>query len=290
VSTSIITQSLADGMVICSSLPLTINMVQVLTRSAGGDEAAAIFHAAFGNIVGVFLSPLLILGYLGVTGSVELGSVFLKLVLRVVIPVIVGQIIQKTSPLVVTFVTTNKSYFKSAQQYALVFIVYTVFCTTFEGGSDSTVGDVFLMVACQLIALVFVMVLAWFMMRLLFHNAPELRVMGLFGCTHKTVAMGVPLINAIYDTNPNVGLYTLPLLIWHSLQLLLGSLLVPRLQKWVLAENERLSIKEDRNNTAAVKKSHDSEQHGASLFPAVDDEQPSIGPPTSDLPCLTERR
>jgi sodium/bile acid cotransporter 7 len=138
------------------------------------------------------------------------------------------------------------------------------------------------MVACQLIALVFVMVLAWFMMRLLFHNAPELRVMGLFGCTHKTVAMGVPLINAIYDTNPNVGLYTLPLLIWHSLQLLLGSLPVPRLHKWVLAENERLSIKEDRSNTAAVKNSHDSEEHGASLFAAVDDEQPSIGPPVSN--------
>jgi solute carrier family 10 (sodium/bile acid cotransporter), member 7 len=277
VSTSIITQSLADGMVICSTLPLTINMVQLLTRSAGGDEAAAIFHAAFGNIVGVFLSPLLILGYLGVTGSVELGSVFLKLVLRVVLPLIVGQILQKTSPLIVTFVNTNKSYFKSAQQYSLVFIVYTVFCTTFEGGSDSTVGDVFLMVACQLIALVFVMVLAWFLMRLLFRDTPELRVMGLFGCTHKTVAMGVPLINAIYDTNPNVGLYTLPLLIWHSLQLLLGSFLVPRLHRWVQAEKERVDMKKDVDDDNAAINSHDNEEHGASLFAVVEDDLPSSG-------------
>lgn len=46
---------LADGMVICASLPMTINMVLVLTKSANGDEAAAIFNAAFGNLVGVFL-------------------------------------------------------------------------------------------------------------------------------------------------------------------------------------------------------------------------------------------
>ena len=89
------------------------------------------------------------------------------------------------------------------------------------------------------------MVVAWYSLKLLFRDHPKLRVMGLFGCTHKTVAMGVPLINAIYEDNPAVGLYTLPLLIWHPMQLVIGSFLAPRLMKFVESESERLGIGEE---------------------------------------------
>ena len=43
--------------------------------------------------------------------------------------------------------------------------------------------------------------------------------------THKTVAVGVPLINAIYENDPMVGYHTLPLLIWHPMQLVLGTVI-----------------------------------------------------------------
>lgn len=241
-----IPQSLADGMVVCASLPLTINMCLVLTKSAGGDEASAIFNAAFGNMVGVFLSPVLILGYLGVTGDVDLFSVFYKLALRVVLPVTFGQALQKFSPTVVSFVKEHKKRFKKAQQLALVFIVYTVFCSTFSKEDDNVkVADIFIMIAIQFCLLCLVMGLAWMFLKILFPNEPTLRVMGLFGCTHKTVAMGVPLINAIYEDDPNVGLYTLPLLIWHPMQLVLGSFLAPKLSKWVETEKTRLGIEDD---------------------------------------------
>jgi solute carrier family 10 (sodium/bile acid cotransporter), member 7 len=68
--------------------------------------------------------------------------------------------------------------------------------------------------------------------------------MGLFGCTHKTVSIGVPLIGAIYEGNPAVGMYTLPLLIWHPMQLVVGSLLAPHLSAFVRREEERLEIVE----------------------------------------------
>jgi len=222
---------------------MTINMVLVLTKSSNGDEAAAIFNAAFGNLVGVFLSPVLILGYLGVTGDIDLLQVFYKLALRVVLPVVIGQILQKTSKRVVEFNKRHKAKFKSAQQYCLVFIVYTVFCRTFEDGSDSSIGDIFLMIAFQFIFLTAFMVLAWYSLGFFFKD-PRLRVMGLFGCTHKTVAMGVPLINAIYEDNPAIGLYTLPLLIWHPMQLVLGTFLAPRLAAYVEREEERLGLTE----------------------------------------------
>jgi sodium/bile acid cotransporter 7 len=237
-----ISQGLADGMVVCASLPLTINMVLVLTKSAGGDEASAIFNAAFGNMVGVFLSPVLILGYLGVTGNVQLGEVFYKLAVRVVVPVVFGQLLQKCCPPVVAFNKKHKKHFKKAQQLALVFIVYTVFCRTFEQDTESDIADIFIMIAVQFCLLCTVMTLAWFSLKLFFPDEPTLRVMGLYGCTHKTVAMGVPLINAIYEKDPLVGLYTLPLLIWHPMQLVLGSFLAPKLRAWVESEKERLGI------------------------------------------------
>lgn len=60
-----------------------------------------------------------------------------------------------------------------------------------------------------------------------------------------SVALGVPLINAIYETDPNLGSYTLPLLIWHPMQLVIGSFLAPRLLAFVQREKERLGIKDD---------------------------------------------
>jgi sodium/bile acid cotransporter 7 len=244
-----IPQSLADGMVVCASLPLTINMCLVLTKSSGGDEASAIFNAAFGNMIGVFLSPILILGYLGVSGNVEVWTIFYKLGLRVVLPVTIGQALQKYSPAVVTFNKKHKQKFKKAQQLCLVFIVYTVFCRTFSKEDDETkVQDIFLMIAILFCILVLVMSLSWISLGLLFPDKPTLRVFGLFGCTHKTVAMGVPLINAIYEKDPLVGLYTLPLIIWHPMQLVLGSFLAPKLYKWVQAEKERLGIQYDEDH------------------------------------------
>ena len=109
------------------------------------------------------------------------------------------------------------------------------------------VGQIFLMIALQFFMLCVVMTLAWICLRLLFRNEPKLQAMGLFGCTHKTVAMGVPLINAIYESNPNVGLYTLPLLIWHPMQLVLGSFVAPFVAEYVKRREEELDsvLKED---------------------------------------------
>lgn len=255
ISVNALPQALADGMVISACLPMTINMVIVLTKSSGGDEAAAVFSAAFGNLIGVFLTPVLILGYLGVQGDIDLLSVFIKLALKVVVPVFVGQILQKFVPPVVAFVKKYKPKFKQVQQWCLVFIVYTVFCKTFRG--DNQVGEVglgsaFAMIAIQFCILCLVMTIAWFALKLFFRDEPALRVMGLYGCTHKTVAMGIPMITAIYETNPNVGLYTLPLLVWHPTQLVIGSALAPKLMKFVEDEQNRLKGSEEAEGDIEV--------------------------------------
>jgi solute carrier family 10 (sodium/bile acid cotransporter), member 7 len=85
------------------------------------------------------------------------------------------------------------------------------------------------------------MLLGWYSMKTIFKGQPRLVVMGFFGSHHKTVAMGIPLIKAIYGGDPRMGLYILPLLIWHPIQLLVGSALTPKLRQWVEDEEIRIA-------------------------------------------------
>ena len=179
---------LADGMVMCSCLPQTISSVAVLTRASGGDEAAAIFNSAFANMNGVFLSPILMLGYLGVSRENNFTAIFYKVALRVVTPVIVGQICRKTSRRMVRFARKNRHQLRKAQQYSLIFLVYTVFCLTFEDERDSNLSDIVVMIFAQVFLFSCFQVIAWACLKVLFPNEPKLRVMGLFGCTQKTVS------------------------------------------------------------------------------------------------------
>lgn len=239
-------KTLADGLVIVSCLPISINVSIVLSSASGGDLAAAIFHTAVSNVLGIFLSPVLILGYLGSEGSIPLGQVFMKLSLQVAAPLVIGQILRLVSMAVREFQYKHKIWLLKAQEYLLVFIVYTIFCKGFNAGRRSSIGNVFLLILYIFLFITFLKVLAWYSLRYFFPNEPELQVTGLFCCAHKTIALGVPLISALYAGNPNLAVYTLPILIWHPMQLVYGSLLVPRLSKYIVDERER-RIQEQNN-------------------------------------------
>jgi len=240
-----ISQELGNGMAICGCLPITVNMCVVLTKAAGGDEAAAIFNTAFANMIGIFISPLLIVLYIGVQGGVDTAKTFQDLSIKVLLPLFVGQVLQKTSKLVIRFVKKFKKYFLRGQEYCLVFILYTTFCKTFAGNKRTKFTEILWMILFVFILLMFFTILAWNILKIMIPDKPKLRVMGLFGCTHKTIAVGVPLITSIYSNSPNLGIYTLPLLIWYPMQLIIGTFLVPKFRIFLKNEAERLGTKDD---------------------------------------------
>ena len=63
---AVVSPPIGNVILIFSYVPLIVNMVSVLIKSYSEDKATAVFKAATGNIIGVFLTPFLILRYLGV--------------------------------------------------------------------------------------------------------------------------------------------------------------------------------------------------------------------------------
>ena len=67
---------------------------------------------------------------------------------------------------------------------------------------------------------------------LLHFSRPDTVSIIMCGAT-KSAALGIPLIKVIFANDPNIGIITIPLLMYHAEQLLAGSIMVPYLGKWV---------------------------------------------------------
>ena len=62
----------------------------------------------------------------------------------------------------------------------------------------------------------------------------EQQVAASFCASHKTLAFGMPLLATLFGggRHPSLGLLTLPLLVVHPMQLLLGGLVVPAFRRY----------------------------------------------------------
>lgn len=229
----IVSEDLMKGMIICSCLSMPTNMMVVLAVSSKGDEAVALFLATVMNMMGVFVTPLLIFFYLQENAEIDFINTYKTISLRVLFPVAAGIWIRKKVQGADEFALEYKRRFLKIRERCLVYVVYATFCTTFMSGSNSTRSQICIMSISQVILLASSMFIAWIALFIFFNRKPKLRVVGLFGCSTKTAALGIPLISAIYEDSPKLGIYTLPLLVWYPSQLIIGTMLAPRLSRFI---------------------------------------------------------
>jgi len=135
-----IESSLVVGLMICSCLPMPINMALILTVSSKGDEATAIINSTLGNLVGVIFSPLLVLLYLGHSSSMDVGSIYYKIFLRVILPLIVGILVRSMVPVADMIAQERKHLFQIIREVAMIYIVFCLFSDTFLNPPDIKMG------------------------------------------------------------------------------------------------------------------------------------------------------
>ena len=226
----LLSQSLRDGMLVMSALPTTVNMCVALSRSSAGDEALAIFNAVLGNLLGVILTPWLLLRLVGTSGSISGVDAFKKLSTKVIIPLVAGQLLR--GPLVASgALAGRKKLLSRTSETLLLTIVYSTFCDTFLRGFGlpaATFAKILALVGATHAA---ALAGAW-QIGGISRLRPAQRITLTLCSTQKTLALGLPLLKVVFANRPDLGLMCTPLLIQHPLQLFVGSVLSPRFKKY----------------------------------------------------------
>jgi sodium/bile acid cotransporter 7 len=196
----------------------------VLTAIARGNTAAALFNAAFSNILGVFLTPLLVQLLMRKTGqSAPFGPLLLKIMLLTLLPFFIGMLLRR---LVVGQIERHKAWVSRLSNAVIVFIVYSAFC-------DSVQQRIWQHYPLGMTGLVFVWVAGLFavMSGLIYGTCLVLRlyeedaIAAYFCSVKKTLAMGVPLAMLIFGKRADLSFILLPIMFYHPLQLFANGIL-----------------------------------------------------------------
>lgn len=230
---SLLPPALLDGILILTCLPTTVNMCVILTGAARGNVASALCNAVMSNLGGIFATPALLFRFFGSDIQLPFMNMLLKLSNKVLLPVVIGQMLRATPAK--DFYATHSNFFKRTQEVILLSILWNAFCTAISSkmGLDLRHGLVLclLLTVVHLISLVGLFAL---FSRPLFKFSHGEVVAGMFCASHKTLAFGLPLVNTIFEGSSNLAAYCAPIMFIHPIQLIIGTLLIPKLERYTV--------------------------------------------------------
>ena len=257
---------LLDGLVICTCLPGTLSSGTIFTLNCNGNVSAATVNSVITNVLGVGVTPLLIallLNNLGIfmyifmipiyililrynihyIGNVDAGDVLFKVGMRIIVPFMMGQIIR---------IIIKKYTSKNVDKYKIVWkriceisLLYILFCGISESlytGIDATGVDLIIMFIITL----FLHVGTWFLLWLVLNYVPycnnkftiqDIVAIAMIS-SRKSLAFGVPMIATLFGDTDDIGVYTVPIVIMHPIQLIVGSFMITPIQNYVNKRTE----------------------------------------------------
>ncbi|MGN6495493.1 MAG: bile acid:sodium symporter family protein [Agriterribacter sp.] len=210
------------------ALPSTVSSSVVMVSIAGGNIPAAIFNASLSTLAGIFITPLWMLPVLEAGGeTMHPGDIMLKLVWQVLLPVILGLLLNSKAGWLAEKYKIQLRYF---DQTIIVLIIYTAFChafyeKAFEGFSMLTL----LLMAAGMSVLFF---LVFFLLRkictlLRFSRGDTITV--LFCGSKKSLVHGTVMSRVLFPASAAVSVILLPLMMYHALQLIFVSIIAQKM-------------------------------------------------------------
>uniref|UniRef100_A0AAA9SE47 Sodium/bile acid cotransporter n=1 Tax=Bos taurus TaxID=9913 RepID=A0AAA9SE47_BOVIN len=191
--------------------------------------------------MGIVVTPLLLLLFLGSSSSVPFTSIFSQLFMTVVVPLIIGQIVRRY---IKDWLERKQPPFGAVSSSVLLMIIYTTFCDTFSNPSidlDKFSLLLVLFIICS-IQLSFMLLTFIYSTRNNSGFTPADTVAVMFCSTHKSLTLGIPMLKIVFAGHEYLSLISVPLLIYHPVQILLGSVLVPTIKSWMVSRQKGVKL------------------------------------------------
>ena len=226
------------GIFYVAALPSTVSSSVVMVSIAGGNIPAAIFNASISSLIGVFITPLWMSFLLSnTTSDYDLGSVIGKLAIQVIVPVVVGILLNRKLG---WFAERYKVYLRYFDQFIILLIVYTAFCESFSLNlfANYSVGDLVWLATLMLTLFFLILGFVHWFSRLLHFNRED-RITALFCGSKKSLVQGSVMANVLFPSSI-AGVILLPIMVFHALQLIVASIIAQR-----MAQRYKASIAEN---------------------------------------------
>lgn len=211
---------LAMGMLFLCALPGTVQSAIAFTAMARGNMAAAVCSASASSIIGIVVTPLLVLILLDLDAQ-GAGFSFLdtliSISLQLLVPFIAGHLMR---PLIGNWLANQASWLGKVDQTSILLVVYTAFSASVVAGLWQEVPVeqlINLTLACCILLIIVLALTTWLARHLGFNKEDEISIV--FCASKKSMATGVPMAQVLFS-GALLGPMLLPLMIFHQIQLM----------------------------------------------------------------------
>ncbi len=226
-----LTNAVIVGLFAVAVLPTSGSSCVVFTQAADGDVVIATTNATIANTLGIVVSPLLLSFLLGTQGMAippaQLVAVVRELVLRMLLPLALGQVIRAWKR---DRVAAHERGMRAAASALIVLVVFLSASSALDSGFGDLVTPA-MAVGLALLAIfhLALLPLLYYAGRILRFSHPE-RVAAVFVGSQKTLALGAPLLALYFADRPDLFASALvPLMFYHLFQLVIGGVVQNRL-------------------------------------------------------------
>ena len=220
--------SLWFGVFFLAALPSTVSSSVVMVSIAKGNIPGAIFNASISGLIGIVVTPLWIGLFLESHGSsFDLGSIFFDLILKILLPVVVGMVMHRFWG---DFANRHKKHLTMFDKTVILIIVYLSFSSSFSNGIFNSISWIELaFVGIGVIALFFIVYFIINVISKKLNLSREDRITALFCGSKKSLVHGTVFSSVLFVGLSNAGLFLVPIMIYHAFQLFFISIIAQRM-------------------------------------------------------------
>ncbi|MFC0876166.1 bile acid:sodium symporter family protein [Saccharicrinis sp. FJH2] len=209
------------------ALPSTVSSSVVMVSIARGNIPAAIFNASISGLIGIVITPL----WMGLfmqqsTVDFNLGEIYIRLITQILLPVALGLALHRFWG---KFARKHSRYLTLFDKSVILLIIYKSFSESFENNVFSSINvyDLLLIMGAVIVLFFGIFFLTGYISKLL-HFDLEDRITAQFSGTKKSLVHGTVFAKILFQNSASTGIFLLPIMLFHPVQLLIISFIASR--------------------------------------------------------------